>query len=96
MGDTINVHHVEMNYEVIDCDDKIVVLRPPALLDTRKYKALKAVSEYMKNDCGAREVITIPDFINFEVGNIEQAINILDRTMESINKIKNRLQNEDK
>ena len=93
MSDTINVHHMEMKYEVIDCDDKIVVLRPPITIDARKYKALKAVSEYIKNDCGAREVVIVPEFIDdIDVGNIDHAISILDRSIESINKIKARLE----
>ena len=93
MENVLNIHHMEMKYEVIDCDDKIVVLRPPAVIDARKYKALKAVSEYMKSQCGAREVVIVPEFISdMEVSNVEHTIELLDRTIEGINKIKARLE----
>ena len=77
----------------IDCEDKVVLLKVPTVIDDRKYNAIKAISEYMKDNCGAREVVTIPAYTNLEVSDIDKGIDTINKIIDILNASKSKLEN---
>ena len=84
----LNVHHMDIPYDVVECEDKVVVLNIPSDIDDRKYKAIKAIMHYIKDNCGAKEVITIPDIIDFKSMEVNDAINLINDHINSLHAIK--------
>ena len=87
----LNIHHTDIPYEIAECEDKIVVLKVPVDIDDRKYKAIKAIINHIKETCGANEVIIIPDDINFNIIDKDKAIGMINGYIDELHHIKEEL-----
>ena len=87
----LNIHHMEVPYKITDCTNKVVILRPSMIIDDRKYKAIKAMMHYMKENCGAKEVMVIPEDIDFDMMSKGEAIDKINDYIDELYRIKENL-----
>lgn len=88
----LNIDGIEIGLSKFDCENKVVILTIPAVTSGDRLKTIKQVSNEIKQTCGARAVITIPKYMNFNIRDANKTIHILDRIIKKLTIYKNKLE----
>lgn len=81
---------IELEFESIDCEDKVIVLKIPSI-NIIKQSAIKKVMNHIKSKCNAKEIIAIPDVIKFEAMDRSKAIKTIDSQINSLYEMRDKL-----
>lgn len=92
MDTKIKIDGVEIEYEIVDCADKVVVLTIPMFIKEDQMKTIKKVGAHIKQTCGAKEVIYLPNYIQFKLKSIDKTIHILNKLIHKLTTDKKNLE----
>lgn len=81
---------IELEFETIDCEDKVIVLKIPSINIIRQ-SAIKKVMNHIKSKCNAKEIIAIPDAFKFEAMDRTKAIKTIDSQINSLYDMRDKL-----
>lgn len=81
----------EIDYDVIDCTDKVVIFKIPAM-DGKTYRgifdALENVMKIIKETYNPKKVLAIPACIDFETMDVKEAIYKIDEYIKELHRIR--------
>lgn len=88
----LSIDDMNIEYDIVDCTDKIVVLKTPMAVSKDKLMGINEAIRNIKETCNAKDVIAIPQYMSFSVRSIDKTINILNRLIIKLTKDKERLE----
>lgn len=81
---------IELEFETVDCKDKIIVLKIPSI-NIIKQSAIKKVMNHIKKKCDAKEIIAMPDVFKFEAMDKDAAIKAIDSQIDQLYDMRDKL-----
>ena len=89
----INIGGIKLSYEVIDCDNKLVVIKAPytTMIYGDLLNTLLELRKYFMNECNAKEVIVTCDNIDYETLDIKDALTIVNKRISELFTLKEKL-----
>ena len=90
----LSIDGAQVSYEVLDCKDKVILIKVPYVILNNvgsMYSQIKTISKKLREDCGAKKIITIANDIDFESLDLKDAINKIDDYINQLYKIREEL-----
>lgn len=82
---------LEIEYDVIDCTDKIAVLKVPIFINKEQKHAVDNIAELFKS-LGAKDAVIIPEYVSFKLRTIDKTIHILNKLIKKLDSDKRKLE----
>lgn len=88
----LNINSAEIEYDIMDCTDKVVVLKVPMAVTNDELEVIRKTTKHIKETCNAKEVVCIPEYIKFKVRSVDKTLHILNRLITKLNCDKKKLE----
>ena len=82
---------LEIEYDMIVCADKVVVLKTPMFMNKEQKQVVDNIAELFKS-LGAKDAVIIPEYVSFKLRTIDKTIHILNRLIKKLDSDKRKLE----
>lgn len=88
----ININGIELSYEIIDCANKLVIIKVPnTVILSTPVDNLIELRNYFIDECNAKNAIVVCNDIDFETMDKQDTLNLINKYISELFRLKEKL-----